>query len=122
MAIIDGISTIERRHRTCGAHQSKFAPETINAELQAERAIAVVREEPVVARLERKAGGDLDGFVAGAADLKEDVALILELDFLVIELAREQHAPVDGEELAFPDDADAILLRRCSCKVSLSVT
>ena len=41
------------------------------AERQAERAIAVVREEPVVAATEMLSGCDEDSLVAGAADLKE---------------------------------------------------
>ena len=35
--------------------------------------------------------------MAGAADLEEDLALVLELDFLVVQLSRQQHAAVDGE-------------------------
>ena len=54
-------------------------------ELQAQRAIAIVRVEPVVAGFEHQAGGDQDCLVSGAADLKEDLALVLELDFLVVE-------------------------------------
>src|SRR5204863_8382660 len=68
-------------------------------ELEAERAIAVVGEEPVVARFEGEASGDEDGLVAGAADLKEDPALVLELYFLVVESARQEHAAVHGQQL-----------------------
>ena len=70
-----------------------------DAELQAERAVAVVRKEPVVGRLERQAGGHQHRFVAGAADLEEDLALTLELNFLVVKLARQQHAAIGGEQL-----------------------
>ena len=62
-----------------------------DAELQAQRTIAVVRIEPVVARLQREAGRNEHGFVAGAADLKKDLALVLELDLLVVDLSRQQH-------------------------------
>ena len=65
-----------------------------HAELQAERAVAIVRIEPVVAGFQREAGGDENGLVAGAADLEEDLALVLELDFLVVEPSRQQHAAV----------------------------
>src|SRR5262249_3085891 len=82
-----------------GADAGEQHVERRHAELQAERAIAVVGEEPVVARLQRQAGGDADGLVSGAADLEEDLALVLELNFLVVEAPRQQHAAVDGEEL-----------------------
>ena len=49
--------------------------------------------------MQRQAGGDEDRLVAGAADLKEDLALVLELDFLVVELARQEHAAIDVEQL-----------------------
>ena len=42
-----------------------------DAELQAQRAIAIVRKEPVVARFEREARGHEHRFVSGAADLKK---------------------------------------------------
>ena len=69
-----------------------------DAELQRQRAIAVVGMEPVVARFQDQAGRDQDRFVAGAADLEEDAALVLELDFLVVELARPHHAAIDVDE------------------------
>src|SRR4029077_3422194 len=59
----------------------------------------IVRKEPVVRRLEREARGREHGFMTGAADLKKDLALVLELDFLVVQLARQQHAAVDGEQI-----------------------
>ena len=69
-----------------------------DAELQAQGAIAIVREEPVVRRLQREAGGDLDRLVAGAADLEEDLALLFELDLLVVELARQQHEAIHAQQ------------------------
>src|SRR5262249_44597374 len=68
-------------------------------QLQAQRSIAVVRVEPVVTWLKRQARGRADRFVAGSADLKEDLTLGLELYFLVVKLARQQHAAVNGEQL-----------------------
>ena len=55
-------------------------------------------------------GCDEDGFVAGAADLKEGLTLIFELDLLVVDLPRQEHEAVGGEKfvpgqslvLAFP--------------------
>jgi hypothetical protein len=57
-----------------------------DAERQAQRPVAVVRKEPVDARLERHPGRDEHAFVPGAADLEENQALVLELNFLVIQL------------------------------------
>ena len=70
-----------------------------DAEREAQRAIAVVRVEPVVAGAKRQAGRDEDGFVARAADLEIDEALILELDLLVVDAPRQQHRPVDPDEI-----------------------
>ena len=70
-----------------------------HAERQAERAIAVVREEPVVARAQLLAGGDEDGLVAGAADLEERLLLVLELDLLVVDFSRQEHQAIGGEQL-----------------------
>ena len=99
-----------------GADAGEQHVERRDAELQAQRAIAIVRIEPVVARLQREAGRDEHGFVAGAADLKKDLALVLELDLLVVELSRQQHAAVDGEELLAGQvgagDADTARLSR----------
>jgi len=48
--------------------------------------------------------------VPGAADLKVGFALILELDFFVVELPREEHAPIGTQQVGFaeigPPDAD----------------
>src|SRR4030095_1463900 len=69
------------------------------AKREAEGAVAIVRVEPVVASAEVHAGGDEDGFVAGAADLKENQALVLELDFLVVDPSRQEHRPIGSEQL-----------------------
>jgi hypothetical protein len=37
--------------------------------------------------------------VPGAADLEEDLALVFELDFLVVDAPRQQHASIHGQEL-----------------------
>jgi hypothetical protein len=70
-----------------------------DAEAEAQRAVAVVRQEPVVARLQGECRRDADRFVAGAADLEKDLALVLELNLLVVELSRQEHHTMDGEEL-----------------------
>ena len=70
-----------------------------DAQHQRQRAVAVVREEPVVPRPERHARGYENRFVPGTADLKKDFALVLELDFLVVEASRQQHPAICGEEM-----------------------
>ena len=74
--------------------------EGVMPELQAERAVAVVGEEPVVARLEDHAGRGEHRLVAGAADLEEDLVLPLELDLLVVDPPRQVHVPVGRNECA----------------------
>jgi hypothetical protein len=69
-----------------------------HAQLQHERAVAVVRVEPIGGGAHGHAGGDEDGFVPRAADLEIDLVLPLELDFLVVDAPRQVHRPVDGEE------------------------
>src|SRR5690606_42159269 len=49
-----------------------------------------LRIEPVVRRFERETRADQGRFVAGPADLEEDLALVLELDLLVVDPPREQ--------------------------------
>ena len=43
--------------------------------------------------------------MAGAADLKEDLALVFELDFLVVKLAGQHHDAVHGEKIGFVQTA-----------------
>ena len=51
----------------------------------------------------RQARGDEDGFVTGAADLEEDLALVLELNFLVVEPSRRQHQPIGVTQIVGPE-------------------
>ena len=64
------------------------------AEAEAERAIAIVGEEPVVAWFEGEGRGDADGLVARAGDLKEDFLLAL-----VVDAARREHDAIGVDEL-----------------------
>jgi len=70
-----------------------------HAERETQRAIAVVGAEPVVARFQHERRGGQHRFVPGAADLKEDVVLLFELNLLVVKLARQEHRAVRGEKL-----------------------
>ena len=49
--------------------------------------------------LELHARGDQHGLVAGAADLKENQALVLELDFFVVDPAGKDHRPIGSEQV-----------------------
>ena len=69
-----------------------------HAERQAQRAIAIVGIEPVVAGAEVRRGRHQHGLVSGAADLEEDLTLVLELDFLVVEPPREEHQAVGRDQ------------------------
>ena len=70
-----------------------------HAELQAERAIAIVGIEPVVAGAQVHSRGSQHGFVSGATDLEKDQALVLELNLLVVDAARQQHRAVGPQQL-----------------------
>src|SRR6185436_3733189 len=54
------------------------------AEGQAESAIAVVRVEPIVGRLENHSRRCQNSFVARARNLEENLVLTLQLHFLVV--------------------------------------
>src|SRR2546430_1160717 len=54
--------------------------ERCHTELETKRAVAIVWIEPVVTGLQDHSGGDEDGLVSGAADLKEYLILILQLN------------------------------------------
>ena len=46
--------------------------------------------------------------MAGAADLEEDAALVLELNLLVVEFARQQHAAVHCQQLIATEPLELI--------------
>ena len=62
-------------------------------------------------------GGDQDGFVSGAADLKVDQALALELDFLVVDPPRQDHRAVGPEEIVAGESG---VIRACAIGVRAS--
>ncbi len=77
--------------------------------------VAVVGIDPVVGGLHQKSGGAQNGFVAGSADLKEDLVLPFELDFAVIQLPRKVHRAVDANQGIA---VEAVILGRvkfCGC-------
>jgi hypothetical protein len=70
-----------------------------HAEHEAQGTVAVIRIEPVVRRFQVQASSNQYGLVSGTADLKEDQALVFELDFLVIEFPRQQHGAVRTQQI-----------------------
>ena len=54
------------------------------AQGEADGSVAIVGEEPVVARAQGHSGGDQESFVSGAGDLEEDFLLPLEHDLAVV--------------------------------------
>src|SRR5271156_5274370 len=94
-----------RRHLASAARRVGSGPYSLqqqvfhgSSEREAESAVAIVGEEPVVARLQHHAGRDDQGFMAGAGDLKKDLLLTLEHDLAIVCAAREIHQPVDFRE------------------------
>ncbi len=61
-----------------------------NAQRQAQSAIAIVREEPVVAGAQGQRRAHLQSLVAGGRNLEEDLLLALEENFAVVH-ARERN-------------------------------
>jgi hypothetical protein len=67
---------------------------------EAQSAVAIVGEKPVVPRTERQCGSHLQRLVAGGGDLEEDLLLPLQKDFAVIQPAGKVHEPVDLNQLS----------------------
>ena len=82
----------------CGANGLHQHFDRGDAEHQAKCAVAVIRKNPVGAGTKKQAHCGRDGFVAGAGDLEVDLVLALELDFAVVEAAREKHRAVQADE------------------------
>jgi hypothetical protein len=77
-----------------------------HTELETERPIAIVGEEPVVGRSERHPGRDEDRLVASAGNLEEYLVLTLELDLLIVQPPREIHRSVGRHELVAAEPRD----------------
>ena len=94
-----------------GADRREQHLERRHAERQAQRAIAVVRIEPVVSGPQVHAGRGQHGFVSRAADLEKDQALVLELDFLVVDAPRQEHRAIRPQQIvrreALPPGAES---------------
>ena len=60
-----------------------------HADREHQSAVAIIREEPVVARLHLQAGADEGQFVSCARDLKEDLVLPFQFNLSVVDATRE---------------------------------
>jgi hypothetical protein len=69
------------------------------AKSKADGAIAVVREEPVVAGPHRHTGSDEECLVTCAGYLEEDLLLAFEDDLPIVGSPREIHQPVELNQL-----------------------
>jgi hypothetical protein len=75
---------------------------------QAQRAVAIVGEEPVVAGAHGQGRAHAQRFMAGAGDLEEDLLLALEQDLAVVHAAGKNHQPVDFDQLLRAQTAGAV--------------
>ncbi len=68
------------------------------AEHEAERAVAVVRINPVNPRPQEESHGGTNGFVPRAGNLEVDLVLAFQLNLAVVEPAREEHRAVNANQ------------------------
>ena len=80
-----------------GADSLKQHLERRDAQQQAKRAVPVVGIDPVDARAQKKPHSSGYGFMAGAGNLEVNLVLALELDFAVVQAAREKHRAVEAD-------------------------
>ncbi len=81
------------------AHRLQQHIERLHAQGEGQRAVAIVGEEPVISRLEGQSGRHQQRLMASARDLEEDLLLALEQDLAVVDAPRQEHQPVDLDEL-----------------------
>jgi hypothetical protein len=62
------------------------------------RAVAIVREEPIVGRLQDQTGCGQDGFMPSAANLEEKAILALQLNLAIVQTARHEHSAIDADQ------------------------
>ena len=70
-----------------------------DAKGKAERPVAIVGEEPVVAGTQRQRRAHLKRLVAGRRNLEVYLLLTLEQDFAVVHASRQEHQAVDFNQL-----------------------
>ena len=68
------------------------------AQLQTERAVAIIRIKPVVARPQVQGGGQVERLMPYTIDLKIDAILSFQLDFLVVQFSRKIHGAISADD------------------------
>ena len=80
-------------------------------ERQAQRAVAVVRVDPILAGAQRHAGGHLERLVPGAADLEENPVLPLQRHLAVVQPAGGVHQAECPDELLRCEAFESLVAR-----------
>ena len=83
-----------------------------DAQPQHEGHVAVVREEPVATRTQEAGEGEQQRLVAGAGDLEEDLALLLQADLAVVDGPGDARQPEVFERLVDRNPVQLIHHRR----------
>src|ERR1700739_1478691 len=81
-----------------GAYSLKKGFKRSHAQREAERAVPVIRVNPIDAGTEKQAGRGGDRFMAGTGNLEINFVLAFELDFPVVKSPGEIHRAVDAYE------------------------
>ena len=81
-----------------------------DAERETQRAIAVIRIEPIVARAQHHARGHLHGLVARARNLEVDAVLALQRHFAVVQPPRGMHEPEGADQRFRRQAREALVL------------
>ena len=81
-----------------GPHALQELLHGIDAERQGQRAVTVVEIEPVGPGAEEVGQRDLDRLVAGTRNQEEDLALLVQLRFTVVDVPRRDHGSVPGAQ------------------------
>ncbi len=70
-----------------------------HAQSEAERPVAIIRIEPVVARLQKKPRNHVNGFMTRAGNLEEYLLLPLEQNFTIVKTPRKIHEAINIDQL-----------------------
>jgi hypothetical protein len=82
-----------------------------HAQREAQRAVAVVWVDPILAGVERHAGGHLQRFVAGPADLEKNPVLPLQRHLPVVQPAGGVHQAESADELLRCEAFESLVAR-----------
>src|SRR6185437_4821327 len=66
---------------------------------KAQRAVAIVRKEPIIASLQREGRGHSNGFMTGTGNLEKDFLLSLEGNLPVVHTPGHTHVAIEFDQL-----------------------